>query len=84
MKRIAISCAAGAVALVCASAFAQDNPPSSNTGLQAGDNTQTTQSSGSQHMSKSHSKEMHGSKSTMNSGPFTAPAGTATPSGPGK
>src|SRR5579875_2484328 len=36
MKRIALSCAAGAFALVCASAFAQTNPPSSATGLEAG------------------------------------------------
>ncbi|SAK70021.1 hypothetical protein AWB77_02909 [Caballeronia fortuita] len=81
MKRFALSAAAGAFALICASsAFAQDNPPSSNTGLQAGDNAQTTQPA---HRSthSTHSKKMH--KSTMNSGPSNQPSGTATPSGPG-
>ncbi|SAK92607.1 hypothetical protein AWB80_06701 [Caballeronia pedi] len=84
MKRIALSATAGAFALVCASAFAQDNPPSSNTGLQAGDNAQTTtqpaQSKSPAHKS-THSKQAH--KSPMNAGPSTAPSGTATPSGPG-
>ncbi|MEZ2351757.1 hypothetical protein [Caballeronia sp. RCC_10] len=84
MKRIALSCAAGAFALVCASAFAQDNPPSSATGLQAGDNAQTTtQGSGTSHKS-THMKKSHGShSSSMKTGPSTAPGGTATPSGPG-
>ncbi|WP_244816563.1 hypothetical protein [Caballeronia sp. Lep1P3] len=86
MKRIALSCAAGAFALVCASAFAQDNPPSSATGLQAGDNAQTTTqgagSSGSSH--KSHAKRSHHSHSSTNSsGSSTTPGGTATPGGPG-
>ena len=85
MKRFALSAAAGAFALVCASsAFAQDNPPSSNTGMQAGDNAQTTtqpaQSKSHAHKS-SHSKKMH--KSPMSAGPSTDPGGTATPSGPG-
>ncbi|GAB5094472.1 hypothetical protein P9250_16470 [Caballeronia sp. LP006] len=75
MKRIAISCAAGALALVCASAFAQDNPPSSNTGLQAGDNAQTTTT----HAHKTHSKATHSSQSSMKPGPSTTPGGTATP-----
>jgi hypothetical protein len=86
MKRFAISCAAGAFALVCASAFAQDNPPSSSTGLQAGDNAQTTTQGPGTHKQKSHSKKMHSSASngsTMNSGPSNQPGGTATPSGPG-
>jgi hypothetical protein len=83
MKRFAIACAAGAFALTCASAFAQDNPPSSNTGLQAGDNAQTTTQGPGTHSSKSSHKKMHSSKSTLNSGPSTAPNGTATPSGPG-
>ncbi|BBP99215.1 hypothetical protein BSFA1_43440 [Burkholderia sp. SFA1] len=83
MKRFALPAAAGAFALVCASAFAQDNPPSSNTGLQAGDNAQTTQPAHAKpHANKSsHSKQMH--KSPMNAGPSTEPGGTATPSGPG-
>jgi len=85
MKRIALSCAAGAFALVCASAFAQDNPPSSATGLQAGDNAQTTTqgagSTGSSH--KSTHKKSHASHSSMKNGPSTAPGGTATPGGPG-
>jgi hypothetical protein len=82
MKRFAISCAAGAFTLVCASAFAQDNPPSSNTGLQAGDNAQTTtQGPGTHKHTHKHSKKTH--TSTMNSGPSTKPGGTATPSGPG-
>jgi hypothetical protein len=84
MKRIAMSCAAGAFALVCASAFAQDNPPSSTSGLQAGDNAQTTtQGPGTHHKSKSHSSKMHGTNSSMNTGPSTQPGGTASPSGPG-
>ena len=83
MKRSALSGVAGAFALVCASAFAQDNPPSSNTGMQAGDNAQTTTqpAHANSHASKSHSKKMH--KSPMNAGPSTQPNGTATPSGPG-
>ncbi|SAK88779.1 hypothetical protein AWB76_06372 [Caballeronia temeraria] len=84
MKRFALSAAAGAFALVCASAFAQDNPPSSNTGMQAGDNAQTTAQPAqpNSHAHKStQSKKMH--KSTMNAGPSTQPGGTATPSGPG-
>ncbi|WP_277183094.1 hypothetical protein [Caballeronia sp. BR00000012568055] len=82
MKRFAISCAAGAFALVCASAFAQDNPPSSSTGLQAGDNAQTTtQGPGThKHKSSSHTKK---SGSTMSSGQSMQPGGTATPGGPG-
>jgi hypothetical protein len=84
MKRFALSAAAGAFTLVCASAFAQDNPPSSNTGMQAGDNAQTTtqpaQSKSHAHKT-SHSKKMH--KSSMNSGPSAETGGTATPSGPG-
>ncbi|SAL77054.1 hypothetical protein AWB71_05379 [Caballeronia peredens] len=80
MKRIALS--AGAFALVCASAFAQDNPPSSTTGLQAGDNAQTTTHGAKSSAHKTaHSKKAH--TSSMNSGPSTAPGGTATPSGPG-
>jgi hypothetical protein len=80
MKRFAISCAAGAFALVCASAFAQDNPPSSSTGLQAGDNAQaTTQGPGTHHSKKS--KKTH--SSSTNSGASTQPGGTATPGGPG-
>lgn len=85
MKRIALSCAAGAFALVCASAFAQDNPPSSATGLQAGDNAQTTtQGWGGSHK-LTHSKKSHSGShsSSMKTGPSTAPGGTATPSGPG-
>jgi hypothetical protein len=82
MKRFALSAAAGAFALVCASAFAQDNPPSSSTGLQAGDNAQTTtQHAQSKSHKSTHSKKMQ--KSPMNAGPSTAPGGTAAPSGPG-
>ena len=69
MKRFALSATAGAFALVCASAFAQDNPPSSNTGLQAGDNAQTTTqpAHANSHANKSsHSKKMQ--KSPMNAG----------------
>jgi hypothetical protein len=83
MKRFALSATAGAFALVCASAFAQDNPPSSSTGLQAGDNAQTTTQPA--HM-KSHShKSSHSKmqKSPMSAGPSMEPGGTATPSGPG-
>ncbi|SAK54847.1 hypothetical protein AWB82_02025 [Caballeronia glebae] len=84
MKRFALSTAAGAFALVCASAFAQDNPPSSNTGMQAGDNAQTTtqHAQPNSHANKStHTKKTH--TSSMNAGPSTQPGGTATPSGPG-
>lgn len=85
MKRFALTTAAGAFALVCASAFAQDNPPSSSTGLQAGDNAQTTtqpaHSMSRSHKSSTHSKKMQ--KSPMAAGPSTEPGGTATPSGPG-
>ncbi|SAL03839.1 hypothetical protein [Caballeronia ptereochthonis] len=82
MKHFALSAAAGAFALVCASAFAQDNPPSSNTGMQAGDNAQTTTQPAQSKSHKSpHSKKMH--KSSMNAGPSAEPGGTATPSGPG-
>jgi hypothetical protein len=81
MKRFAISCAAGAFTLVCASAFAQDNPPSSSTGLQAGDNAQTTTQGPGTHKHKStHTKK---SSSTMSSGQSMQPGGTATPGGPG-
>jgi hypothetical protein len=82
MKRFALSAAAGAFALVCASAFAQDNPPSSNTGMQAGDNAQTTtQPAQSKSHKSSHSKKTH--TSSMKPGPSTEPGGTATPGGPG-
>ncbi|SAK94926.1 hypothetical protein AWB79_07174 [Caballeronia hypogeia] len=83
MKRFALSAAAGAFALVCASAFAQDNPPSSTTGMQAGDNAQTTTQPAHKSPShkSSHSKKMH--ENSMKSGPSTEPGGTATPSGPG-
>jgi hypothetical protein len=85
MKRFAISCAAGAFAIACASAFAQDNPPSSTTGLQAGDNTQTTQPSNTHHAhkAKSHTSKMHGASGAGGAGGAMAPSGTATPGGPG-
>lgn len=76
MKHSALSGVAGA--------FAQDNPPSSNTGMQAGDNAQTTTQPAhtkSHSHKSSHSKKMH--KSPMNSGPSEETGGTATPSGPG-
>jgi hypothetical protein len=84
MKRIALSCAAGAFALVCASAFAQDNPPSSATGLQAGDNAQTTtQGSGMSHKHSHTKKKSHSSHSSSNSGSTAGQSDTPTPGGPG-
>jgi hypothetical protein len=79
MKSISLACAAGAVLLVSSTAFAQTNPPSSATGLQAGDNTQNVPT----HMKKSGTKH-HKSKMSSTSGSGDAPStGTATPSGPG-
>jgi hypothetical protein len=83
MKHFSMATAIGAVLCISSTAFAQNNPPSSSTGLQAGDNAQTTtQSAGttanpgmSQHKKMKHSATSStGSKTGM---------GTATPSGPG-
>ncbi|CAN7712197.1 hypothetical protein LJR029_004200 [Caballeronia sp. LjRoot29] len=83
MKHFSMAYAIGAVLCISSTAFAQSNPPSSSTGLQAGDNAQTTnQSAGtaanpgmSQHKKMKHTKAATGSKTTG--------MGTATPSGPG-
>ncbi|MDB5836223.1 MAG: hypothetical protein JWR14_6053 [Caballeronia sp.] len=83
MKHFSMAYAIGAVLCISSTAFAQTNPPSSSTGLQAGDNAQTTnQSAGttanpgmSQHKKMKHAKTSStGSKAGM---------GTATPGGPG-
>ena len=82
MKQFSMAYAIGAVLCISSTAFAQNNPPSSSTGLQAGDNAQTTnQSAGttanpgmSQKKMKHTKTSSTGSKSGM---------GTATPSGLG-
>ncbi len=77
------TCAIGAVLCISSTAFAQTNPPSSSTGLQAGDNAQTTnQSAGTTaNPGMSHQKKMKHAK-TSSTGTKTG-MGTATPSGPG-
>ncbi len=83
MKHFSMACAIGAVLCVSSTAFAQNNPPSSATGLQAGDNAQTTnQAAGMGTTGTTHHKSMkHKSSSSM--GKSNTPGmGTATPSGP--
>jgi hypothetical protein len=84
MKQFSMACALSAILCISSTAFAQDNPPSSNTGLQAGDNVQTqNQSAGTTaNTGMSHQKKMkHTSTSSM--GSQTPGMGSATPSGPG-
>lgn len=80
MKHFSMACAFGAVLCISSTAFAQDNPPSSTSGLQAGDNVQTQNqtagTTGTHHKSMKH-------KSSSSMGKSSTPGmGTATPSGP--
>lgn len=77
MKTLPVVYAVVATAAISCSAFAQDNPPSSTSGLNAGDNVQ----SAPEHKSN-HSKKMKSSKPGV-AGQSMPPGGTATPSGPG-
>ena len=83
MKRFSMAYAIGAVLCISSAAFAQNNAPSSSTGLQAGDNAQTTnQSAGTTaNPGMSHHKKMKHTKASS-TGSKTG-MGTATPSGPG-
>ncbi|MGF6571108.1 hypothetical protein ABH945_003229 [Paraburkholderia sp. GAS333] len=78
MKSDAIFYALCATAMLSSSAMAQNNPPSSSQGLNAGDNVQSAPA----HKSSSHAKKMKPSKGET-AGNSTQPGGTATPSGPG-
>jgi hypothetical protein len=81
MKHLSMACAIGAVLCVSSTAFAQDNPPSSTTGLQAGDNVQSqNQTSGT--TGTTHHKTMKHKSSTSMGKSDTPGMGTATPSGP--
>ncbi|QIE27435.1 hypothetical protein SBC1_55400 (plasmid) [Caballeronia sp. SBC1] len=83
MKQFSMAYAISAVLLVSSTAFAQTNPPSSSTGLQAGDNAQTTsQSPGTTaNPGMSHKKKTQHTKTSSTGS--KAGMGTATPSGPG-
>lgn len=76
MKASTIYLAMGVAAVISGSAMAQDNPPSSATGLNAGDNAQTTTSHKTGHAKKMKSPKSGSTGQSMKSG------GTATPSGP--
>lgn len=84
MKQFSMACAIGAVLCISSSAFAQNNPPSSATGLQAGDNAQTQgQSAGmTANSGMSQQKKMKPGKSTSSMGSKTPGVGSATPGGP--
>jgi hypothetical protein len=81
MKQFSMALAVGAVLCISSTAFAQQtNPPSSTTGLQAGDNVQAqNQSAGSG--TSNHKAMKHKSSTSMGSSK-TSGMGTATPSGP--
>jgi opacity protein-like surface antigen len=83
MKKFSMAVTVSAVLCISSTAFAQTNPPSSTTGLQAGDNAQVEnqQAASSGHSGMSHSKKKH-SKSMSSTGGNTPGMGTATPSGP--
>ena len=84
MNQFSMACALSAILCISTTAFAQDNPPSSNTGLQAGDNVQTqNQSAGTTaNPGMAHQKKMkHKTASPMDG--KTPGMGSATPSGPG-
>jgi hypothetical protein len=80
MKQISMACAIGAVLCISSAAFAQTNPPSSATGLQAGDNTDNVPTHTTTHHKKKKTKKM-GASATSAETPGTS--GTATPGGPG-
>jgi opacity protein-like surface antigen len=69
MKEFSMAVTVSAVLCISSTAFAQTNPPSSTTGLQAGDNAQVEnqQAASSGHSGMSHSKKKH-SKSTSSTG----------------
>jgi hypothetical protein len=83
MKQFSMAVAIGTVLCISNTAFAQTNPPSSTTGLQAGDNAQTVnqQAASAGHSSMSHHKKKH-SKSMSSTDSGAPGMGTATPSGP--
>jgi hypothetical protein len=76
MKQISMACAFSAIMCISSAAFAQTNPPSSPSGLQAGDNTQSVPT----HQRKPHHKKAKtgGADSSATTG-----MGSATPGGPG-
>lgn len=77
MKANAIFWALGATAVFSCGAFAQDSPPSSSKGLNAGDNVQSAPSKKATHTHKMKTPQ------PGTAGQKTQPGGTATPSGPG-
>jgi hypothetical protein len=83
MKHFSMAYAIGAVLCISSTAFAQNNAPSSSTGLQAGDNAQTTNPSAgtTANPGMSQHKKMKNAK-TSSTGSKTG-MGSATPSGPG-
>lgn len=84
MNKFSMSCAIGALLCISSAAFAQDNPPSSATGLQAGDNAQTTnQQAGSTAMHKKTMKHKKMSSGTGSGTGTPGAGGAATPGGPG-
>jgi hypothetical protein len=78
MKRNAIFCALGALAMISSSAFAQGNQSSSSQSLNAGDNVQTAPA----HKATPNHKMKSGKSSAGTAAPATQPGGTPTPSGP--
>lgn len=77
MKAYAMLYALGATAVFSCSALAQDNPPSSSKGLNAGDNVQSAPAHKSTHKKKMKSPQ------SGSSGQSTQPGGSTLPSGPG-
>jgi len=77
IKQISMACTFSAIMCISSAAFAQTNPPSFSSGLQAGDNTQSVPT----HQRKPHHKKAKTASSTDSSA--TPGTGTATPSGPG-
>jgi hypothetical protein len=77
MKQISMACAFGAIMCISSAAFAQTNPPSSTSGLQAGDNTQNVPT----HQRKPHHKKAKTGSSANSSA--TTGMGNANPSGSG-
>jgi hypothetical protein len=80
MNKFSMSCAIGAVLCISTAAFAQNNPPSSSTGLQAGDNAQTTTPSPGTTANAGMAK--HKTMKHKKSGSSTPGMSAATPGGP--
>lgn len=78
MKRNAIFCVLGALAMLSSSAFAQGNQPSSSQSLNAGDNVQTAPA----HQATHDHKMKSGKSSAGAAAHATQPGGTPTPGGP--